>query len=114
MDTVEREIRLYATRNGKVPYSRWLNSLKDVRGRAVVRVRLNRIRLGNFGDCRTVGEGVMELRIDHGPGYRVYFGQVGRRIVLLLCGGDKASQSKDIAQARVYWADYRGREHGDE
>ena len=114
MDTVESEIRLYATRNGKVPYSRWLNSLKDVRGRAVVRVRLNRIRLGNFGDCRTVGEGVMELRIDHGPGYRVYFGRVGRRIVLLLCGGDKASQSKDIELARAYWADYRRREHGDE
>ena len=114
MDSVESEIRLYATRNGKVPYSRWLNSLKDVRGRAVVRVRLNRIRLGNFGDCRTVGEGVMELRIDHGPGYRVYFGRVGRRIVLLLCGGDKASQSKDIELARAYWADYRRREHGDE
>lgn len=114
MDTVESEIRLYATRNGKVPYSRWLNSLKDVRGRAVIRVRLNRIRLGNFGDCRTVGEGVMELRIDHGPGYRVYFGRVGRRIVLLLCGGDKASQSKDIELARAYWADYRRREHGDE
>ena len=114
MDSVESEIRLYAIRSGKVPYSRWLNSLKDVRGRAVIRVRMNRIRLGNFGDCRTVGEGVMEMRIDHGPGYRVYFGRVGRTIVLLLCGGDKASQSKDIELARAYWADYRRREHGDE
>jgi putative addiction module killer protein len=114
VDTGEREIRLYVTRTGKVPYARWLDSLKDVRGRAVVRVRMNRIRLGNFGDCRSVGEGVMELRIDHGPGYRVYFGQVGRRIVLLLCGGDKATQSKDIEQAQSYWADFRRREHGDE
>jgi len=114
VDIREREIRLYVTRNGKVPYSRWLNSLKDVRARAVVRVRLNRIRLGNFGDCKSVGEGIMELRIDHGPGYRVYFGRVGRQIVLLLCGGDKSSQSKDIEQAQTYWADYRRKENGEE
>ncbi len=114
MHAREREIRLYVTRTGKVPYSRWLSSLKDVRARAVIRVRLNRIRLGNFGDCRSVGEGVMELRIDHGPGYRVYFGRVGNRIVLLLCGGDKSTQSKDIELAREYWADYRSGEDGDE
>ncbi|MBI5905442.1 MAG: type II toxin-antitoxin system RelE/ParE family toxin [Deltaproteobacteria bacterium] len=114
MDIREREIRLYVTRSGKVPYSQWLNSLKDIRARAVIRVRLNRIRLGNFGDCKSVREGVMELRIDYGPGYRVYFGRIGRQIVLLLCGGDKSSQSKDIEQAQAYWADYRRREDGDE
>ncbi len=114
MHARERAIRLYVTRTGKVPYSRWLSSLKDVRARAVIRVRLNRIRLANFGDCRSVGEGVMELRIDHGPGYRVYFGRVGNRIVLLLCGGDKSTQSKDIELAREYWADYRRGEHGGE
>ena len=114
MDAVEKEVRLYVTENGKVPYSLWLNSLRDTRARAVIRVRLNRIRLGNFGDCKSVGEGVMELRIDHGPGYRVYFGQVDQRIVLLLCGGDKSSQGRDIEKARAYWADYRRREDGDE
>jgi len=77
-------------------------------------VRLNRIRLGNFGDCKSLGEGVMELRIDHGPGYRVYFGQVDRRIVLLLCGGDKSPQGRDMEKARGYWAGYRRREDGDE
>ena len=114
MDAVERKFRLYVTGNGKVPYSLWLHSLKDIRTRAVIRVRLNRIRLGNFGDCKSVGEGVMELRIDHGPGYRVYFGQVDQRIVLLLCGGDKSSQGQDMEKARAYWADYRRREDGDE
>lgn len=114
MDAVEREIRLYVTENGKIPFSLWLNSLRDIRARAVIRVRLNRIRLGNFGDCKSVGEGVTELRIDHGPGYRVYFGEVAQRIVLLLCGGDKSSQGRDIEKARAYWADYRRREDGDE
>lgn len=87
MNAVERELRLYVAENGKVPYSLWLHSLKDSRARAMIRVRLNRIRLGNFGDCKPVGDGVKELRIDYGPGYRVYFGQVDQRIVLLLCGG---------------------------
>lgn len=114
MNVVERELRLYVTGNGKVPYSLWLNSLRNTRARAVIRVRLNRVRLGNFGDCKTVGEGIMELRIDHGPGYRVYFGQLGQRIVLLLFGGDKSSQGRYIEKARAYWADYRRREDGDE
>jgi putative addiction module killer protein len=114
VDAVEKELRLYVTGNGKVPFSLWLNSLKDTHARAVIRVRLNRIRLGNFGDCKSVGEGVMELRIDHGPGYRVYFGQVDQRIVLLLCGGDKSSQARVMEKARAYWADYRRREDGDE
>lgn len=114
MNAVERELRLYVAENGKIPYSLWLHSLKDIRARAVIRVRLNRIRLGNFGDCKPVGDGVKELRIDHGPGYRVYFGLVDQRIVLLLCGGDKSSQERDIEKARAYWADYRRRKDGDE
>ena len=65
--------------------------------------------LGNLGDCHGVGDGVQELRIDYGPGYRVYFGQVGSTIVLLLCGGDKSTQAKDIEQAKRYWSEYRRR-----
>lgn len=74
-----------------------------------VRVRLDRVSLGNLGDCLGEGEGVQELRIDYGPGYRVYFGQEGMTIVMLLCGGDKSTQAKDIEIARRYWSDYRRR-----
>ena len=69
-------------------------------------MRLNRIRLGNFGDCKGVGSGVSELRVPHGPGYRVYFGRKGNTVVILLYGGDKKTQSKDIALAQKYWDDY--------
>jgi len=75
-------------------------------------VRLNRIRLGNLGDCKSVGGGVFELRVDFGPGYRIYFGQDGIAIILLLCGGDKKSQSQDIQKAREYWQDYKRRSYG--
>ena len=78
--------------------------------RARVRVRLNRLRLGNFGDCKSVGGGVGELRVDYGPGYRVYFGRQGDRIVILLCGGAKKTQSKDIQLAQQYWAEYQREE----
>ncbi|MBI5395799.1 MAG: type II toxin-antitoxin system RelE/ParE family toxin [Verrucomicrobia bacterium] len=96
--------------NGRNPFREWLHALKNDRGRAKIRVRLNRLRLGNFGDCKSVGEGVLELRIACGPGYRVYFGRDGRTLVVLLCGGDKGSQSRDIARAREFWLDYRRRE----
>jgi putative addiction module killer protein len=72
-------------------------------------VRLNRIRLGNFGDCKSVGAGISELRIPHGPGYRVYFGRRGKTVVILLYGGDKRTQSRDIALAQTYWDEYLGR-----
>ena len=88
---------------------KWLNSLNDRSARARIRVRLNRVRLGNFGDCRPVGKGVNELRVDYGPGYRVYYGRSKTAIVILLCGGSKRSQSKDIPLAQAYWADYKRR-----
>ncbi|MCG3775606.1 MAG: hypothetical protein JW395_2448 [Nitrospira sp.] len=90
-----------------MPFSEWLVSLRDNKARAKIRVRLDRVSLGNLGDCHGVGDGVQELRIDYGPGYRVYFGQVGSTIVLLLCGGDKNTQAKDIEQAKHYWNEYR-------
>ena len=80
-------------------YARWLDSLRDVRGRARVLVRVERLAAGNPGDVRPVGEGVSELRIDYGPGYRVYFKKRGRSVVVLLAGGDKRTQSDDIKRA---------------
>jgi len=100
------EIREYLTESGQNPFREWLEGLRDRQARARIRVRLNRIRLGNFGDCKSVGRGVSELRVSHGPGYRVYFGRKGNTIVILLYGGDKKTQSQDIALAHEYWTDY--------
>jgi putative addiction module killer protein len=104
-----REFVEYVSAEGRNPFREWLRSLGDREARAKIRVRLNRLRLGNFGDARTLGSGVSELRIPHGPGYRVYFGQVGHVVVVLLCGGDKSSQRQDIRKAMAYWQDYRRR-----
>jgi putative addiction module killer protein len=98
----EIEILLYR-QGGSCPFSEWISSLKDARAVGIVRARLNRIRLGNFGDSKPVGEGVEELRIDFGPGYRVYLGRLGSLVVILLCGGSKKSQAKDIMNAKKYW-----------
>lgn len=99
------EILLY--RKGRsTPFLEWLASLKDMRAVGIVRARLNRIRLGNFGDCKSVGGGVEELRIDFGPGYRVYFGREGASVVVLLCGGSKKSQARDIVAAQRRWKEY--------
>jgi len=104
-----KDLRVYVTEEGREPFSEWLTTLRDVKARAKIRVRLDRVGLGNFGDCHGVGEGVLELRIDYGPGYRVYFAQEGMTIVLLLCAGDKSTQAKDIVTARRYWNEYRSR-----
>lgn len=102
-----RELAEYLTPDGRSPFREWLRGLKDVRTRAIVRVRLNRVRLGNLGHCRELAEGVSELKIDHGPGFRVYFGEDGDTLVILLCGGDKSTQRADIQRAKAYWRDYR-------
>lgn len=109
MEATPKELRLYVTENGREPFTEWLTSLRDSRARAKIRVRLDRVSLGNLGDCQSVGEGVQELRINYGPGYRVYFCQEGATIVLLLCGGDKRSQAQDIETAHACWKDYRRR-----
>jgi len=111
VEAAPRRLKLYTTRDGQAPFLDWLNALKDLRARAVIRTRLDRVEIGNFGDCKLLGEGVSELRIDFGPGYRAYFGRQGKDLVLLLCGGIKASQAADIARARQYWSDYRSRGH---
>lgn len=99
----------YIAEDGQDPFHEWLNSLSDRAARARIRVRLNRIRLGNFGDCKPVGKGVNELRVDYGPGYRVYYGKSEATIVILLCGGSKKTQSKYIHLAQTYWADFKRR-----
>ncbi|MEC4985512.1 MAG: type II toxin-antitoxin system RelE/ParE family toxin [Oscillatoria sp. PMC 1068.18] len=109
MEAQPREIQNYQTQEGRSPFEEWLESLRDTRGRLIVDQRIRRVRLGNLGDYRSVGEGVFELRIDYGSGYRVYFGQIGTTIVLILCGGDKSSQKQDILKAKEYWRDYERR-----
>jgi putative addiction module killer protein len=84
-------IEMYVTHTGSVPFEEWILRLRDIRARARIRVRLARVRLGNLGDAHTVGGGVWELRIDYGPGYRVYYAQSCSTTLLLLCGGDKTT-----------------------
>jgi len=81
-------------------FEAWIDGLKDMRAVARIEVRLRRLSLGNFGDAKSLGDGVSEMRIDYGPGYRLYFTRRGERIVILLCGGDKKRQSGDIARAK--------------
>jgi putative addiction module killer protein len=106
MEAQPRQIERYVTPDGRIPFSEWLDSLRDRRARVRIKLRLDRIEQGNLGDYRSVGEGVYELRINYGPGYRVYFGQVGSTVVLLLCGGDKSTQEQDIRKAQEYWEEY--------
>lgn len=102
-------IEVYQTADGKQPFTNWLRGLKDEQARSRIRVRMARLQLGNFGDGKSVGGGLLELRIDHGPGYRVYLARRGNTLVLLLSGGDKRTQVQDIKQARAYLADYEER-----
>lgn len=103
------EVFEYLTQDGQNPFRQWLDGLKDRQTRARIRIRISRLRLGNFGDSKSVGHGINELRIPHGSGYRIYFGRSGNSVVILLCGGDKRTQSKDIALAQEYWTDFRKR-----
>ena len=93
--------------SGKYPFKKWYESLKDSLAQTVVDARLARVRLGNLGDCKSVGQSVYELRIMHGPGYRIYFGRENEKLILLLCGGNKGDQKKDIRRAQEYWKIWR-------
>jgi putative addiction module killer protein len=103
------KVRHYVSRAGKDVFDAWLTQLADARAQAKIATRISRLALGNFGDCKPLRQGLCELRIDWGPGYRVYYAMVGRESVLLLSGGDKRKQSADIARALEYLKDYKER-----
>lgn len=109
MEVFQRLIEYYERPDERVPYLEWFNSLQSGPDKDVIRARLARVRLGNLGDCKPVGEGVLELRIHLGPGYRIYFAEIGRMVILLLTAGDKDDQRRDILQAKSYWAEFRRR-----
>jgi putative addiction module killer protein len=103
------EARRYLTESGRDVFGEWLSGLRDARTKAKIVARVDRLSTGNFGDVKALRDGLFELRIDWGPGYRVYYAMVGRACVLLLCGGDKRKQVSDIKRALKYLEDYRER-----
>jgi putative addiction module killer protein len=103
------EIRHYLAQNEKDVFMEWHRQLRDTKTRVAIDRRINRIEWGNFGDHRFCRDGVWELRLDIGPGYRVYYAIAGVEVVLLLCGGDKRTQDADINRACAYWLDWQGR-----
>ena len=104
----EFEVVAYRDESGREPFATWISDL-DWKWRSVVNLRLARIKSGNFGDCKFVGNEVYELRIHCGAGYRIYFAKEGRKLILLLCGGNKSSQEKDIRKAKKFLQLYHNR-----
>jgi putative addiction module killer protein len=104
-------IREFLTKDGRNPFRQWLEEL-DGSIRARIQSRIFRFELGNLGDHKMIGGGVWEARLDFGPGYRIYFGKDGAAIILLILGGDKSSQARDIATAQAYWKAYQEKYHG--
>jgi putative addiction module killer protein len=109
MNTQPKEIEYYQTPDGAYPFREWFARLKDREAQMRIDARLVRLRSGNPGNVKAVGAGVSELRIDYGPGYRIYFATAGLTLVVLLCAGDKRTQAADIKQAKKFWADYQRR-----
>ncbi|MBE9012967.1 type II toxin-antitoxin system RelE/ParE family toxin [Pseudanabaenaceae cyanobacterium LEGE 13415] len=107
MEAQPRELVLYVTDQGDCPFETWFSGLRDRQARIRIRKRLDRVEMGNLGDYKSVGSGVLELRIDYGPGYRIYFAESGATIVVLLCAGDKSTQDRDILVAKQYWSNFQ-------
>lgn len=103
------QTRDYLTEEGRDPFKDWIASLGDRMAKARIAARVGRLSAGNFGDCKPLSDGVWELRIDHGPGYRVYYARAGQSLILLLVGGDKRKQQSDIETAMGYWKDWKRR-----
>lgn len=102
-------VRRYLTKDGRDIVGEWLASLRDIKARARILARIDRVASDNFGDCKLLRDGISELRIDHGPGYRLYFSVIGMQVVLLLCGGDKRTQASDIKKAIAFLSDFKER-----
>lgn len=101
-------LEYYLEDDGSAPFTEWLSHLRDRDAHARISARLNRIKLGNFGIIKALGDGVIELKIDYGPGYRVYYAMNGKTVVLLLIGGDKTTQTRDVKVAKAYWKRQQG------
>lgn len=104
------ELLRYQREDGREPFTEWLGTLRDKVAQARIRIRLRQVQTGNFGDHESVGEGVFELCVHVGPGYRAYCGRHGKSVVVLLCGGDKNSQAADIKFAKVLWSEWKKRQ----
>lgn len=98
-----KELRIYTTSSGKQPFLEWLRNLKDAKVRSRIRTRLDRLVVGHYGDYKHISSGIYELILAFGSGYRIYFGEISQSIVLLLCGGNKRTQHRDIEKAQKYW-----------
>ncbi len=104
------ELLRYQSEDGREPFTEWIERVRDKVAQARIRIRLRQVESGNFGDCEPVGEGVIELRVHVGAGYRVYCARHGRAVVILLCDGDKGSQAADIVRAKRLWLDWKRRQ----
>ena len=104
------QLYIYHTPAGKEPFTDWLESLRDRETQMRIRQRLRRLSLGQMGDHKVLGDGIYELRLFFGPGYRLYFAKEKQAVILLLCGGDKSSQTQDIKKARAYWQEHKGKD----
>jgi len=101
-----KRVEFYKDDSGDTPFVTWLDGLRDSQTRRRILIRLRRLEQGNFGDCKSVGDGLSELRLFFGSGYRIYFGETGGSLVVILSGGDKASQTKDIKRAKALWKEH--------
>lgn len=111
MEPKSRKLEHYLTARNRDPYKEWFDGLRDKKGEAAVLTRLDRVERGLFGDHRSVGDGVYELRFHDGSGYRIYYGLDGEELVILLGGGNKRTQDADIEKAKERWRDYRAEEN---
>jgi len=100
------EVIYYKTAKGNSPFIDWLKKLKDKQAVKQIRKRVNRLQLGHLGDVESIGDSILELRVHHGPGYRLYCTKVDETIMIMLCAGNKSSQQRDIDKAKEYWNDY--------